>query len=111
MTCPHCSHSFPLTWRRYARSPFGKHICPACGRASRFKLKLSYLTFVLVAWVVFLALAFLVTVLVFPKTWQRTVAGIPYFVLLYFVGCIVIIPLDKCFDERFRKLEKPKKES
>ncbi len=57
MTCPHCSHSFPLTWRRYAKSPLGKHTCPACGRASRFKLTASYLASVLVAWVVFLSLA------------------------------------------------------
>ncbi|SRR5258706_8874947 len=110
MTCPHCNHSFPLTWRRYAKSPLGKHTCPACGRVSRFRWTVSYVTFVLIAWIVFLAVAFVVTLLIFPKTWQRMV-GIPYYVSLYFVGCIVIIPLDRFFDERFRKLERPKDET
>lgn len=65
---------------------------------------------VLTTWIAFLVLAFVVTILVFPKTWQRIV-GIPYFVILYFVGVIVLTPFDKFFEEKFRRLEKPKDES
>src|SRR5688572_19043673 len=110
MTCPYCNHSFPLTWRRYAKSPLGKHTCPACSRKSKFTLTSFYLTFLMVSWIVFFVLAVVVTLLVFPMTWQQLV-GIPYFVVLYLVGCIVIIPLDRIFDEWFRKLEKPKDET
>jgi uncharacterized membrane protein YccF (DUF307 family) len=56
-------------------------------------------------WFVFIGLALGLTVLVFSKTW-RQIIGIPYFVILYFIGCIAILPLDKFLDERFRKLEK-----
>jgi hypothetical protein len=107
MKCPHCNHSFPLTWRRYAKSPLGKHICPACASASRFRLSASYLALLGVAWLVYFALAFAVMALIFPNTSQR-LFDIPHFVILYFVGCIILIPFDRFFDERFRKLEKPK---
>jgi len=37
MICPNCDEEIELTWRRYAKAPFGKHKCPSC--SSRFKLK------------------------------------------------------------------------
>jgi membrane protein YdbS with pleckstrin-like domain len=110
MTCPHCNHSFPLTWRRYASSPTGKHICPSCNRVSKFKWTVAYITLVTVAWIAFVAIVFVVTVFVLPQTWHRMV-GPEYFVILYLAGCVVLIPLDRYFDERFRKLEKSKDET
>lgn len=110
MICPHCEHLFPLTWRRYGKSLLGKHICPACGRISRFRLTASYFAFVLGAWIFFFALALVVALLIFPKTWQHLVS-IPYFAILYFVGCMVLLPFDRWIDERFRKLEKSKDET
>jgi hypothetical protein len=92
------------------KSPFGKHICPACGCASKFRLTFSYLAFLVMVWIVFFALALVVTFLIFPKTWEQVFDG-PYFVFLYFVGCLVTLPCDKLFDERFRKLEKQKDET
>ena len=57
MTCAYCSHSFALTWGKYLAAPLGKHLCPACGRHSQFKLTLGYFLFVVAAWFVVAALA------------------------------------------------------
>lgn len=37
LVCPHCQHSFDLTWARYWKSPFGKHQCPECHRKLKLK--------------------------------------------------------------------------
>ena len=109
MTCPYCNQSFPLTWGRYVKSPLGKHTCPACGKVSRLGFTASYFVVIVVAWILILALAFLFTVLIFPKTWRRVI-GIPFAALVYIIGCVVLIPFDKFFDARFRKLKKLKDE-
>ncbi len=109
MTCPYCNHSFPLTWRRYFSSPFGRHVCPQCGRKSKFRLTVSYVAVISVAWIVFYGLALALTVLVFPKTW-REILGIPYFAVIFLIGCMVVLPFDKLLDGKFRRLEKLKDE-
>src|SRR5262249_37068162 len=105
MTCPHCGHAFPLTWARYLRSPLGTHVCPDCGTISRLNWPFSYFAFVIVSWIFFVNFAFLViSTLVAPD--RRQAMGAFYFVTVYIIGCIVMIPLDRWYDERFRKLEK-----
>lgn len=37
LRCPHCQHSFPLTWRRYWATPLGGHHCPQCRKTSHLK--------------------------------------------------------------------------
>jgi len=55
-----------------------------------------------------MVVAFALTLLVLPRTWRQIVGAPAYFALLYIAGCVVIIPLDRLFDERFRRLEKLK---
>jgi len=43
--------------------------------------------------------------LVTSMTWDQ-IFSIPSLVVLYLVGCIVLLPLDRFYDDRFRKLEK-----
>ena len=105
MTCPHCNHSFPLTWSRYFRAPLGKHTCPSCGRRAKFKLTATYLAVVLIAWLIFYGAAFLVIVVAFPGRWQRILKA-PHAIAACVIGCVVLLPLDRVYDERFRRLEK-----
>ena len=104
MTCPHCHHSFPLTWGRYARSPLGRHTCPSCHKLSKFKLTLAYCLLVVVSWVALFALIFGLTALLLPRGAQ--VLGLYYFLGLYLIGLVFLIPLNRFYDEKFRKLEK-----
>ena|ERR1700722_20483910 len=99
MTCPHCHHLFPLTWGRYVSSPLGKHVCPSCGRMSKFRMTVFYLAFIVVTWVALTSLAIGLGLFVFPK-WRQAIG------FIYIVGCIALIPLDKFLDEKFRRLEK-----
>ena len=105
MTCPHCHHQFPLTWSRYFRSPGGAHTCPQCGKRSQLKLTLSYLLVTFIAWLVFAAAAVAILIFFLHKpwrevlTWRRAVA-------VLILGCVVMLPVDKFYDERFRRLEK-----
>jgi hypothetical protein len=109
MTCPYCHHVFPLTWGRYFRSPLGTHACPACGTTSRLNWPLRYFAFVVLAWLVFVSFAFLLAGRLFSPE-KREAMGVYYFILIYVIGCALIMPLDRWYDERFRKLEKlPKK--
>jgi hypothetical protein len=62
------------------------------------------------AWIVFLIVAFGVTLVAFPKTWERMLSVPAYLMALYVIGCLVIIPLDRFVDEHYRRLEKLKKE-
>ena len=104
MTCPHCNHGFPLTWRRYLGSPMGKHQCPACGAHSRLKLTASYAGWVVAGWVVFFGIAFGLTVSLLKN--GRTPRAIAIVAATYGAGCLAVAMLDKFYDERYRKLEK-----
>jgi hypothetical protein len=57
------------------------------------------------AWLVVLGLAFAPAVLMVPEDWRR-VFGIRYLLLVLAGGCLVLIPLDRFFEEKFRRLEK-----
>ncbi len=37
MKCPYCMTEFALTWQRYFKAPFGKHICPSCKKKSKLR--------------------------------------------------------------------------
>ena len=42
MKCPNCKIDIDLTWARYARSPFGRYVCPQCSTKFRFKKPFIY---------------------------------------------------------------------
>ena len=106
MICPYCNHSFPLTWARYFRSPLGKHDCPECGAVSRLNWPPSYFAFAILVWVAYVTASLFLTQS-FTPTERRHPLGAPYFLAIYLIGCVIIVPLDRWYDERFRKLEKP----
>jgi hypothetical protein len=103
MTCPYCSHSFALTWGRYLAAPLGKHLCPACGRRSKFKLSFRYSLFVVAAWLVVAALAILLRMFVFPIS-QGSSRELGYWVGVVLVGVLAIASVDRFVEERFRRL-------
>jgi hypothetical protein len=104
MTCPHCNHIFPLTWRRYLASPTGKHRCPACGALSRLRLTGAYLAWVACVWMIFFGIAFLLTASLLKRS--RAPQAIAIVACVYLAGSLAVAMLDKIYDERFRKLEK-----
>jgi hypothetical protein len=73
-------------------------------------LTVGYIGLLVMAWIVFLVIALAVTILAFPQTWARMLSLPAYVLLLYVAGCLVIIPLDRFIDERYRRLEKLKVE-
>ncbi len=94
MTCPHCSQTFPLTWSRYARSLFGRHTCPHCGKRSTFRATATYLAFVAVAWLIVYGV----------HAYERP--SLLWFAAVFLVGNLAVLPFDRFYDERFRKLRK-----
>ena len=36
---------FPLTWKRYLKAPFGKHICPSCKKKSKLRHTKKYILY------------------------------------------------------------------
>jgi hypothetical protein len=103
MTCPHCSQNFPLTWSRYARSPFGKHTCPHCGKRSTFRVTAAYLFVLAVAWLIVYGVAIGFRADVF-HAYDRP--SLLWFAAVFLAGCLAVVPLDRFYDERFRKLRK-----
>ena len=105
MICPYCNHSFPLTWVRYLKSPLARHTCPRCGLRSRFRWRLSYFVLVVLACLVFVGVAFTLTALIFQKDWRRIVNG-PYLIIVFALGCAVVMALERFYQENCRTLEK-----
>jgi hypothetical protein len=72
---------------------------------SRLNWPLSYFAFIILAWMVFVSFAFLVATSLISSHERKTL-GPAYIISVYILGCIVIMPLDRWYDEKFRKLEK-----
>lgn len=98
MKCPNCNNTFPLTWSRYFKSPFGKHICPSCHKES--VLKFSKMHFLFKAIIIVLLLFFLYLVLLII-----TSGNIYSFIPALVMSLILALPIDKFHDEKFKKLE------
>jgi len=84
-------------------APLGKHLCPACGRRSKFKLTFRYCLFVVAAWLVVAALAILLRVCVFHIP-QGSSRELGYWVGAFLVGVLAIAAVDRFLEERFRRL-------
>src|SRR5450631_3913040 len=98
MRCPYCNHEFQMTWRRYFKSPMGRHICPSCQQKSYFPLTMT--------------------------SWLRVsvfvgIGAVPFCLLIHHFfagdfwlpggiigGLLIAIPLDKFYDGKYRKLKK-----
>jgi hypothetical protein len=87
-----------------ARATWKAHM-PEPGQRARFKVTASYLLAILFAWLVFYGVAFALTVVAFPDRWQR-ILTVRYVIAVFIVGCIFILPFDRIYDEKYRKLEK-----
>jgi hypothetical protein len=97
MKCPYCNNEFPLTWLRYIKSPTGAQVCPSCGKKSKLPITLKYATLIFLPTVIIVAI--LMPVLYFASDSLEIAA-----LLSFFVTLIVVTPLDKYCDNRFRKL-------
>ncbi len=117
MTCPFCTQSFPLTWRRYWKAPFGRHICPSCGRKSKLRTGFLYwalyVPLLMIAPFATLLVALLVYGLAFPRSFEEDLAwflGSPWSRIALLVLWVLLFPIDRMIDERFRKLQVPRGE-
>jgi hypothetical protein len=110
MTCPHCSQNFPLTWSRYARSLFGRHTCPYCGKRSTFRGTFPYIALLFLAWGMFFAVAIAIRSAAFPGH-ARERPSLLWFAAVIALGNLVILPLDRFYDARFRKLRKLRRDT
>jgi drug/metabolite transporter superfamily protein YnfA len=96
MKCPHCNHTFALTWKEYFREIWGHHNCVACKR--RFKLSFSW-SYLAIAVLVVLIIAGLATFLVARWTHSRVIAAVGGLV----IGLVVLLPSDRWLDDHWRK--------
>ena len=95
MKCPYCEHTFPLTWERYFKSPWGRHVCPRCSKPSRLKFRL--LTAVIELIVGLLCAAPVAIV------FQHWLGG--YWALLGAIPTMLVtLPLDRMFDDKYKHL-------
>jgi len=115
LICPFCKHQFPLTWRRYWKGTFGRHVCPSCGRSSKLRTGLLYwaLYVPLLTITPFAALSFVLVVyrLVVPRHFEEDVTwflGSPWLVATLITLWAFLFPIDRMIDARFRKLHVPK---
>jgi hypothetical protein len=98
MKCPHCAHSFALTWDKYFSSFFGHHTCPACGK--RFKIILSVSYFLLLCAIALVAggtpaiIAFFLS-----HNFWYTIAAY----LLFGFG--IVVPFDRYMANTFRPVK------
>jgi hypothetical protein len=97
MICPYCLHKFPLTWRRYFKSTFGRHVCPACAKVSRLPFKYSHFFFLLVVGLICAAPGTAVLLYLTSDFWA--VFGIIPTIL-------IVLPLDMLLDAKFKQLQK-----
>jgi len=96
MTCPHCAAQFPLSWRRYLSSAFGRHTCPQCGTASQLAWTFGYVAASLAAFAA-VALALLLALHFGERyTWE--------FLVAWLIIALFWIPLDRWFDAKLRPL-------
>jgi hypothetical protein len=95
LVCPHCQHSFALTWKRYFQSPMANYSCPCCHKSSSLS-KLSWQ-------LPFYTLLNFILILPFFFFFIMTAE-----VLVIFIGFVVIfiigLPLDKHIDQNYRQL-------
>lgn len=115
LTCPLCNHQFHLTWRRYWKAGFGRHVCPECGQRSKIRTGLLYW----VLWALFftitpfavLSFALVVYQLVAPQYSEESVIwflGSRWLALTLIMLWAILLPIDREIDARFRKLTVPK---
>ena len=95
MTCPYCTYTFPLTWPRYFKSPTGRHVCPRCLKPSQLKFR----------WWTFSILLMVCLVGSLPgavlfNAWL----GPGWRWLGVFPSLIVVLPLARMFDDRYKEL-------
>jgi hypothetical protein len=109
MTCPHCSQTFPLTRSRYGRSPFGKHTYPHCGKRSTFKVTAAYLIVLAVAWLLVYGVAIGFRAAIFHAYERPSLLW--FAAAVFLVGCLVVLLLDKFYDQHFRKLRKLRRDT
>lgn len=106
MKCPHCNHTFALTWKEYFLEILGCHNCVACKR--RFKLSFSW-SYLAITVLIVLMIGGLATFLAVRFTHSR-ITAIGGFVIVL----VVLLPLDRWLDDHWRKsapLEPDKPES
>ena len=104
MKCPHCNHTFALTWKEYFLEIWGRHSCVAC--KCRFKLSYSWL-YLAITVLIALIIAGLATFLIVRWTHSRVMAAVGSLVIVL----VVLLPLDRWLDDHWRKsmLLKPNK--
>ncbi len=95
MKCPYCNHTFRLTWARYFKAVFGRHRCPSCLHHSRLEFGVVYAVIL-----VLVGAACAAPGAILLHHWL----GGYWAVLGALPSAIVIFPLDKMFDEKYRKL-------
>ena len=116
LTCPFCTHQFLLTWRRYWKAPFGRHVCPGCGKSSRLRAAslfwVLYLSFLIVTPIAALVLGLLVVQVTLPQHFKEEelawFLGSPWVVVTLIVLLALLLPVDRAVDVRFRRLQAPK---
>ena len=117
MICPHCSCSFPLSWSRYRKSPWGKHSCPGCGRTSRLRASVLFYAIYVPVGIVFQLLGVILGALAFayvvPGTIDERVTAYfeeGWWFAVLVASVVLFFPVDRFLDERFRKLQPMKGE-
>jgi len=69
-------------------------------------LTLGYLSLLLVAYIILLAITVGLAIFAFQLTWQRILDQSHFRLVIYLVAAVPLLLFDRFLDERFRKLEK-----
>ncbi len=97
MKCPYCSHEFPMTWTRYLRSGLGRHLCPSCGKKSKFGPSRQYRNRVLIPIVLLSSTLTLVLLFLLSGSWVAMLLSIS-------ISLVVCLSLDRYLEDKLREL-------
>jgi hypothetical protein len=96
MKCPHCNHTFALTWKEYFREVWGHHNCAVCKR--RFKLSYSW-SYLSILGLMTLIIVGLATFLIARSSHSWVITSVAGLVIVL----AVLLPLDRWLDDHWRK--------
>lgn len=95
MICPHCNAQNELTWKRYWKSPLGRHVCTYCNSKFRMANTPKY-------YLVLIGIWFVIAIVTFYFSEKLHINSIAAYLIYALVGSLIVFPLDKKIDNSWR---------
>ncbi len=95
MKCPNCNADIDLTWARYAKSPFGRYVCPQC--STKFTPKRPFIYYI---WFVAWSAAYLLAIFLTTKKGNFNNIWLKYGIVSI-IMLAIYLPIDRKLESKF----------